>query len=127
MENESDLNNFFIYSLDPDVVEAMRPWKEIIDTEGSHVIGSTKVFLDASNSACRKGECNFGNLITSAFVDEVANLTIKCMCLFYNTGTGQTSQIQHPWDQTGTRSENFLNRLWSIYYDIETPNYTIIM
>jgi 2',3'-cyclic-nucleotide 2'-phosphodiesterase (5'-nucleotidase family) len=60
-----------IYSPDPDVVEALKPWKEIVDAEGSHVIGSTKVFLDASNDACRKGECNIGNVITDAFVDEV--------------------------------------------------------
>jgi 5'-nucleotidase len=58
-------------STDPDIVEAMRPWKEIIDAEGSRVIGSTKVFLDASSGACGKGECNFGNLITNAFIDEV--------------------------------------------------------
>jgi 5'-nucleotidase len=61
----------FVNSSDPDVVQAMKPWKEIIDAEASLVIGSTKVFLDASSSACRKGECNIGNLITSAFVDEV--------------------------------------------------------
>ncbi|XP_021942386.1 apyrase-like isoform X2 [Zootermopsis nevadensis] len=59
---------------DPDVVKAMRPWKEIIDAEGSRVIGSTKVFLDASSGACRKGECNFGNLITNAFIDESVKL-----------------------------------------------------
>jgi 5'-nucleotidase len=58
-------------SSDPDVVEALKPWKKIIDAEGSHVIGSTNVFLDASNSACTKGECNIGNVITDAFVDEV--------------------------------------------------------
>lgn len=55
---------------DQDVVQAMKPWKEIIDAEGNKVIGSTAVFLDYSNGACRKGECNIGNLITNAFVDE---------------------------------------------------------
>jgi 5'-nucleotidase len=60
-----------VNSSDQDVVQAMKPWKEIIDAEGSKVIGSTKVLLDYSNSACRKGECNIGNLITNAFVDEV--------------------------------------------------------
>lgn len=59
---------------DPDVVQAMKPWKEIIDAEANVVIGSTKVFLDASSSACRKGECNIGNLIANAFVDEYVNL-----------------------------------------------------
>lgn len=58
-------------SSDQDIVEAMKPWKEIIDKEGNVVIGSTKVLLDASNGACSKGECNIGNFITSAFVDEV--------------------------------------------------------
>jgi 5'-nucleotidase len=60
-----------VNSSDQDVVQAMKPWKEIIDAEGNKVIGSTKVFLDSSNSACRKGECNIGNFITNAFVDEV--------------------------------------------------------
>lgn len=59
---------------DPDVVEAMKPWKEIIDAEGGVVIGSTQVFLDSENSACRKGECNIGNLFTNAFVNEYVNL-----------------------------------------------------
>jgi 5'-nucleotidase len=58
-------------SSDQDVVEAMKPWKDVIDAEGSEVIGSTKVFLDSSNGACSMGECNIGNFITSAFVDEV--------------------------------------------------------
>jgi 2',3'-cyclic-nucleotide 2'-phosphodiesterase (5'-nucleotidase family) len=49
----------------------MKPWKEIIDAEANKVIGSTKVFLDSSNGACGMGECNIGNFITSAFVDEV--------------------------------------------------------
>jgi len=49
----------------------MKPWKEIIDAEGRKVIGSTAVFLDSSSSACRMGECNIGNLITNAYVDEV--------------------------------------------------------
>ena len=58
-------------SSDQEVVQALKPWKEIIDAEGSKVIGSTKVFLDSSNSACRKGDCNIGNFIANAFVDEV--------------------------------------------------------
>jgi 5'-nucleotidase len=69
-----------MYFSDPDVVEAMKPWKEIIDREGSHVIGSTKVFLDASDGACRKGECNLGNLIANAFVDEV---TMSNVCVSF--------------------------------------------
>lgn len=62
-----------MYSSDPDVVEALKPWKQIIDAEGSRVIGSTKVFLDASSGACRTGECNIGNVIADAFVDEVTS------------------------------------------------------
>jgi 5'-nucleotidase len=60
-----------MYSTDPDVVEALKPWKKIIGPEGSRVIGSTKVFLDSSNGSCIRGECNIGNVITDAFVDEV--------------------------------------------------------
>lgn len=58
-------------SSDQDIVQAMKPWKETIDAIGNEVIGSTKVFLDSSNGACSKGECNIGNFITDAFVDEV--------------------------------------------------------
>jgi 5'-nucleotidase len=60
-----------VNSSDQDVVEAMKPWKEIIDAEGSKVIGSTAVLLDSANGACRKGECNIGNFIANAFVNEV--------------------------------------------------------
>lgn len=63
-----------MYSSDPDVIEALKPWRQIIDAEGSRVIGSTKVLLDSSNSACRKGECNIGNVIADAFVDEVTSI-----------------------------------------------------
>jgi 5'-nucleotidase len=60
-----------VNSSDEEFLEAMKPWKEIIDEEAGQVIGSTNVFLDATSSACRKGECNIGNLITNAFVDAV--------------------------------------------------------
>jgi 5'-nucleotidase len=58
-------------SPDKDVVRAMEPYKEIIDAEANMVIGSTNVYLNASSSACRKGECNMGNFIANAFVEEV--------------------------------------------------------
>lgn len=76
---------------DPEVVEAMKPWKEIIDAEAGVVIGSTNVFLDSSSSACRKGECNIGNFIANAFVDAYVDLAspgnwTKAAIGFVNSG-----------------------------------------
>jgi 2',3'-cyclic-nucleotide 2'-phosphodiesterase (5'-nucleotidase family) len=63
-----------VNSSDDEFVQAMKPWKEVVDAEAKKVIGSTNVFLDSTNSVCRKGECNIGNFITNAFVDEVIEL-----------------------------------------------------
>jgi 5'-nucleotidase len=70
---------------DPEIVEAMRPWKEIIDAEAGVVIGSTNVLLDYSSSACRKGECNIGNFIANAFVDAVTELYVHVLHYLYHT------------------------------------------
>jgi 5'-nucleotidase len=58
-------------SSDPEFVKAMQPYKEQVDAKANTVIGSTNVFLDYSKSACSKGECNIGNFIANAFVEEV--------------------------------------------------------
>lgn len=52
---------------DPEIVEAMKPYKEEIDVVAKVVIGSSFVELDAR--PCNFGDCNIGNLITDSFVD----------------------------------------------------------
>ncbi|KAJ9579594.1 hypothetical protein L9F63_004779, partial [Diploptera punctata] len=56
--------------LDNSVTQEMKPWQESISEQAKAVIGNTKVYLDASNSSCRKGECNIGRFITDAYVEE---------------------------------------------------------
>ncbi|XP_020284123.1 apyrase isoform X2 [Pseudomyrmex gracilis] len=51
---------------DPDIVEALKPWKEEVDEMSSRKIGKTRVLLDKN---CYYEECNIGNLLTDAMVD----------------------------------------------------------
>lgn len=57
--------------LDPDIVEALKPWKEEVDKMSLRKIGNTRVLLDKN---CYYEECNIGNLLTDAMVDAVCNL-----------------------------------------------------
>lgn len=57
--------------IDPDIVEALKPWKEEVDEMSSRKIGKTRVLLDKN---CYYEECNIGNLLTDAMVDAVSNL-----------------------------------------------------
>lgn len=52
--------------LDPEIIAALHPWKEIVDREGLRVIGSTKVPLARTN--CTITECNIGDFVADAFV-----------------------------------------------------------
>lgn len=47
-------------------MEAIRPWKEIIDAKGSSVVGVSKVVLD--KRPCNVRECNLGNFMGDALV-----------------------------------------------------------
>ncbi|XP_036319649.1 apyrase-like [Rhagoletis pomonella] len=58
---------------DADVVDAMRPWKEIIDKKGSVIVGETKVDLEMSS--CSDSECNLGNYFCDAMIHAFAALT----------------------------------------------------
>ncbi|XP_025156635.1 apyrase isoform X1 [Harpegnathos saltator] len=51
---------------DPDILEALQPWKEVVDAEASRKVGSTRVEL---NNQCYREECNLGNFIADAMVD----------------------------------------------------------
>ncbi|KAJ4433449.1 hypothetical protein ANN_15752 [Periplaneta americana] len=84
---------------DPDTVEALRPWKEEIDVQANRVIGSTKVLLDESSDACKKGECNIGNLVTDAFVNEYTKYAqpgswTRAAIAFINSGGIRTSILE---------------------------------
>ena len=57
--------------LDREVLQELVPWKETIDGVSQTEVGTTNVFLDGSRLSCRMKECNIGNFITDAFVDQV--------------------------------------------------------
>uniref|UniRef100_A0A1I8NGR4 apyrase n=1 Tax=Musca domestica TaxID=7370 RepID=A0A1I8NGR4_MUSDO len=57
---------------DPEVVEAMKPWQEVIDAQGKVVVGETVV--DLLKSPCSYQECNLGNFFTDAMVHAFLNL-----------------------------------------------------
>lgn len=52
--------------LDPDILVAMKPWKEVIDENGLKTLAKTEVPLQ--NVPCHSEECHLGNLLTDAFV-----------------------------------------------------------
>jgi 5'-nucleotidase len=52
---------------DPEIVEAMKPWKAVVDAVAKREIGIVKTTLNQRD--CNAKECNIGNFITDAFVD----------------------------------------------------------
>ncbi|XP_014096986.3 apyrase isoform X3 [Bactrocera oleae] len=58
---------------DSDIIEAMQPWKEIIDAQGSVVVG--KSIVELAMSTCSDSECNLGNYFCDAMVHAFAALT----------------------------------------------------
>lgn len=59
---------------DEETLEFLKPWKVKVDEMDVRVVGRSKVYLDGVDTSCRRKECNFGNLITDAFVDYRARL-----------------------------------------------------
>ncbi|XP_011253188.1 apyrase isoform X2 [Camponotus floridanus] len=59
---------------DPEILEALKPWKKEVDAVALEKIGSTRVFL---SHQCYSEECNMGNFVTdamvNAFVDSAEN------------------------------------------------------
>ncbi|XP_014909960.1 5'-nucleotidase [Poecilia latipinna] len=51
------------------VLAEVEAWKQNLTSFTGRVVGKTLVFLNASQSACRFQECNLGNLICDAMVD----------------------------------------------------------
>jgi hypothetical protein len=58
---------------------------------------------------------------TYFFVPQMSNLSTSSI-----VNRGQTSQIRHPWDQTGFVPENFSNHRWSIYYGTKLPTKAMV-
>ncbi|XP_066994562.2 apyrase [Anabrus simplex] len=56
---------------DAGILQEMVPWKEAMEEMAKQEVGTTKVFLNASRGACRKGECNIGSFLTDAIVNEL--------------------------------------------------------
>lgn len=54
---------------DPDVLEAMKPWRELVDASGKRVVGEFK--FDVSGFGCYQGECLMGSLIADAMAYSV--------------------------------------------------------
>ncbi|XP_049854134.1 apyrase-like [Schistocerca gregaria] len=55
---------------DETILEELIPWRNVVEETGSRVLGRTNVLLNASNFVCRGYECNIGNFLTDAMVDE---------------------------------------------------------
>ncbi|XP_049891161.1 snake venom 5'-nucleotidase-like [Epinephelus moara] len=54
---------------DPDVLADVEEWKKGLANYSTQVVGNTLVFLNGSRVECRFRECNLGNLICDAMVD----------------------------------------------------------
>nr|XP_040015971.1 LOW QUALITY PROTEIN: 5'-nucleotidase [Gasterosteus aculeatus aculeatus] len=54
---------------DPIVLADVEEWKKKLANYSAQVLGSTLVFLNGSDKECRFRECNLGNLICDAMVD----------------------------------------------------------
>lgn len=50
------------------VLEELEIYRPAVDDLDRQVIGKSRVFLDGDANSCRLKECNFGNLITDAFI-----------------------------------------------------------
>ncbi|XP_068609827.1 snake venom 5'-nucleotidase-like [Brachionichthys hirsutus] len=54
---------------DPDVLAEVDEWKENLANYSARVVGRTAVFLNGTAAECRFQECNLGNLICDAMVN----------------------------------------------------------
>lgn len=57
---------------DPELSNRIGEMEKLLEENTNTVIGSTRVFLQGTDMYCRFGECNFGDLVTDAFVDYVS-------------------------------------------------------
>ncbi|HVS66859.1 MAG TPA: bifunctional metallophosphatase/5'-nucleotidase [Thermoanaerobaculia bacterium] len=55
---------------DPEMAALIEPYAAEVRVYASEPVGSTAVLLDGRESSCRFGECNLGNLIADALLEE---------------------------------------------------------
>lgn len=67
---EISLQSFTYFSSDPEILQELQVWKDIVDTQGNVKIGETLVNLQ--HSECEYNECNIGNFYTDAILDKVS-------------------------------------------------------
>uniref|UniRef100_A0A8C3FXC8 5'-nucleotidase n=1 Tax=Cyclopterus lumpus TaxID=8103 RepID=A0A8C3FXC8_CYCLU len=60
---------------DPEVLADVEEWKKNLANYSAQVVGKTLVFLNGSTEECRFRECNLGNLICDAMVDNSVKLS----------------------------------------------------
>ncbi|XP_055853698.1 apyrase-like [Episyrphus balteatus] len=56
---------------DQEVLQAIAPWKEIVDEKGNVIVGTSRVALE--KWSCESGECNLGNFFADAMVHAFVN------------------------------------------------------
>ncbi|XP_041832486.1 5'-nucleotidase [Melanotaenia boesemani] len=54
---------------DPDILADVEEWKKSLANYSAQVVGKTLVFLNGKSEDCRIHECNLGNLICDAMID----------------------------------------------------------
>ncbi|XP_031148913.1 5'-nucleotidase [Sander lucioperca] len=54
---------------DPDILADVEKWKKNLTSYSTQTVGKTLVFLNGTTEECRFRECNLGNLICDAMVD----------------------------------------------------------
>ncbi len=57
---------------DPDTMELLRPLRAELEAFSGEVVGESTVLLVGTEQSCRAEECNLGNLITDALLEETA-------------------------------------------------------
>ncbi|KAL9883307.1 uncharacterized protein ACN427_010716 [Glossina fuscipes fuscipes] len=75
---------------DKDVLEAMKPWRKLIDEKTKVVVGRTNV--DMPKDICRSEECALGNFYTDAMIDAFGD---KENCKSGSTWTAAPIALAH--------------------------------
>ncbi|KAF1377005.1 hypothetical protein PFLUV_G00217400 [Perca fluviatilis] len=85
---------------DPDVLADVEEWKKNLANFSAQTVGKTLVFLNGTTEECRFRECNLGNLICDAMVDnnirsaDAVQWNHVSACIF-NGGGVRTSVDEH--------------------------------
>ncbi len=63
-------NIIFIQFEDPATLQEIHKWAQKVEEYKTEFVGVTHVHLDGNRTSCRRKECNLGNLITDAMVQQ---------------------------------------------------------